>query len=409
MTLVPAPRRFFILFLTPFPPLPRFSNPSPFPGAGSNMKRITYSVVAFATLVAGCNSLALGSGIAQVSVIDRDTGAVLTPHYYHGEYWIAGRPGANYAVEIHNRMDERVLAVASVDGVNVISGETARWDQTGYVLRPDETYQITGWRKSDTEVAAFTFTESPNSYAELTGRPGNVGVIGVALFLERPASRERPAMRERPTPPVAIREFDQPEAPLSEVTAPAPTAPAAQDSTARAGNSATPGKPVPIAPPSSAPVPVRPTAGLSQSESALPRSGPAAPQPASPPQSMPAPPQTAAAASAPRAVTQPEPVSPRSASAALPRVVPQPEPVSPKLGTGHGDREYSFVTDTEFTRRQDHPNQVIRIRYDSFNNLVAMGIIPHPRPPVPTVNPFPGSTAQHYVPDPPTAGLDDLR
>jgi hypothetical protein len=67
------------------------------------------------------------------------------------------------------------------------------------------------------------------------------------------------------------------------------------------------------------------------------------------------------------------------------------------------------VTDTEFTRRQDHPNEVIRIRYDSFNNLVAMGIIPHPRPPVPTVNPFPGSTAQHYVPDPPTAGLDDLR
>ena len=352
------------------------------------MKRIVYSVVAFAALVAGCNSLALGGEIAQVRVIDRDTGAVLTPHYHHGEYWIAGRPGANYAVEIHNRMDERVLAVASVDGVNVISGDTAKWDQTGYVLRPDETYQITGWRKSDTEVAAFTFTESPNSYAELTGRPGNVGVIGVALFLERSASRERPALRARPTPPVAIREFDRPDAPPPEVTVPAPTAPAAQDSTARAGNSATPGEPAPIAPPDSAPVPAEPTTGL-------PPSGSAAPQSAS--------------ASSPPAVAQPGPVSPQSASAPLSRLVPRPEPVSPKLGTGHGDREYSFVTETEFTRRQDHPNELIRIRYDSFKNLVAMGIIPRPRQPVPTANPFPGSTAQHYVPDPPTAGLDDLR
>ena len=35
------------------------------------------------------------------------------------------------------------------------------------------------------EVAAFTFTDSPNSYAERTGRPANVGVIGVAVFRER--------------------------------------------------------------------------------------------------------------------------------------------------------------------------------------------------------------------------------
>jgi hypothetical protein len=372
--------------------------------------------MAFA-LLAGCNSLVLGGEIAQVSVIDRDTGAVLTPHYYHGEYWIAGRPGANYAVEIHNRMDEQVLAVASVDGVNVISGETAKWDQTGYVLRPDETYQITGWRKSDTEVAAFTFTESPNSYAELTGRPVNVGVIGVALFLERPAYRERPALRERPTPPVAIREFGEPDAPLSEatVTVPTATAPAGQDSAARAGNSATPAEPAPIAPPKSAPVPTQPTAGLPQSASAPPQSGSAAPQSASPPRSTPAPPQSVlpprSTSAAPLSASppQPTPAPSQSASASLPRAIAQPEPVSPKLGTGHGDREYSFVTETQFTRRQDRPNELIRIRYDSFNNLVAMGIIPHRRPQVPTVNPFPGSGAQHYVPDPPTAGLDDLR
>ena len=98
---------------------------------------------------------------------------------------MAGRPGARYAIEIRNRLGERLLAVTSVDGVNVVSGATAAWDQTGYVFGPGERYQITGWRKTDAEVAAFTFTDSPNSYAERTGRPANVGVIGVALFRER--------------------------------------------------------------------------------------------------------------------------------------------------------------------------------------------------------------------------------
>jgi len=282
------------------------------------MKRITPHFVALAALALSCNSLAIAA-IAQVTIIDRDTGAVLTPRYYHGEYWVAGRPGAHYALEIHNRLGERVLAVTSVDGVNVVSGESASWDQTGYVLDPEETCHITGWRKSDTEVAAFTFTDSSNSYAQLTGRPANVGVIGVAIF------------RERPAPRIATREFGESNAPPEE----APD-PAMRDSVARAGSSARSSEP----PPS---------------------------------------------------------------------LFTPPEPVSPKLGTGHGDREYSFVSHVDFTRRQDRPNEVIRIRYDSLNNLVAMGIIPSPRPHLPAVEPFPGSSVEHYVPDPPTAGLDDVR
>ena len=121
-------------------------------------------------------------------IVDRDSGAVLKPHFYRGEYWVAGTPGARYAIEIRNRLGERLLAVTSVDGVNVVSGATAAWDQAGYVFGPGERYQITGWRKSDARVAAFTFTDSSNSYAERTGRPANVGVIGVAIFRERPAA-----------------------------------------------------------------------------------------------------------------------------------------------------------------------------------------------------------------------------
>ena len=44
---------------------------------------------------------------------------------------------------------------------------------------------IEGWRKSLDDVATFYFTRLPDSYAARTGRPDNVGVIGVALFPER--------------------------------------------------------------------------------------------------------------------------------------------------------------------------------------------------------------------------------
>jgi hypothetical protein len=242
-------------------------------------------------------------GLAQIAVIDRETGVALSPHYYRGEYWIAGRPGATYSIEIHNRLGERLLAVTSVDGVNILSGETAAWDQAGYVFEPGERYQVTGWRKSDAEVAAFTFTESPNSYAERTGRPANVGVIGVALYRERqPQAWSQPRVSE--------------ERPSNRMDAPAVPAPAAP-----------------------------------------------------------------------------------AADASLP-AVPRAEP-APKLGTGHGEREYSYVGHTEFARLQPQPNEVIRIRYDSLDNLLAMGVIPRERPRPPAANPFPAAPTPGYVPDPP--------
>ncbi len=73
----------------------------------------------------------------------------------------------------------------------------------------------------------------------------------------------------------------------------------------------------------------------------------------------------------------------------------------PKLGTGHGARESSFVVNVEFERLQSQPNEIIRIRYDSLDNLVAMGIIERPHPVVPSADPFPGWSEPGYVPDPP--------
>ena len=132
--------------------------------------------------------------LADIHVVDRDSGATLPVYRHLGEYWVAGRPGARYAVSVRNATGARVLGVVSVDGVNVVSGETASWEQTGYVLSPWQAFDITGWRKSDAEVAAFHFTASQASYAARTGRPDQVGVIGVAVFREKLP----------PPPPVAM-------------------------------------------------------------------------------------------------------------------------------------------------------------------------------------------------------------
>ena len=298
------------------------------------MKRKVFFGV-LAAVAASCEAVAVGGvpvgGIAQVAIVDRNSGIELVPHYYRGEYWVAGTPGATYGIVIRNRLGERLLAVTSVDGINVISGATAAWNQTGYVFDPNQGYEITGWRKSDSEVAAFTFTASPNSYAERTGRPANVGVIGVALFREQ-----------------------QPQAAYAE------------------------GTPVPAPAPVPSPTSAAESAGASASASA------AAPAPSGgiAARAAPSPPSTS---------TQPLPRS----------YAPSVQANAPKLGTGHGERQFSYVNHTDFMRMQPEPNEVIRIRYDSFDNLVAMGIIEQPRPAAPTANPFPGSPAQRYVPDPP--------
>jgi len=265
--------------------------------------------------------------LADVTIVDRDTGATLPVHYAKGEYWVAGRPGARYAVTVHNRSGGRVLAVPSVDGINVLSGETAAWDQRGYVFSPYERYEITGWRKSSSEVAAFEFSSIANSYANRTGRPAHVGVIGVALFRERPPV---PSPSVTPEPHRERREN---------------------------GNN---------------------LGGLRED---LGRMLPSAPAPA--------------AAAAPPSEAE---SSARSQSAdSVAKAAPAP---SARLGTAHGQRETSVVSHTTFTRLQDQPNEIISIRYDSRENLIASGVIRAPiaRPHVPRA--FPQSDNFSYVPDP---------
>lgn len=159
-------------------------------------------LAALVALLAASAAPAHVGSLIDVAVISRATGQRLPVWNHQGQLYVAGTPGEKYSVLVSNRRRERVLAVVSVDGINVITGETAAPGQSGYVLEPRGRVDIHGWRKSLAEVAAFVFTALPESYAARTGRPGSVGVIGVAVFREaRPARIQQPAPMARSDAP----------------------------------------------------------------------------------------------------------------------------------------------------------------------------------------------------------------
>jgi hypothetical protein len=145
-----------------------------------------FALAALAAALTGCASAptATAGSLVDVAVIDRTTGQRIAVHRHRGKHYVAGTPGRKYSVFVANRTSARVMAVVSVDGINVVTGETAAASQSGYVLAPHQSFEVNGWRKSMSEVAAFYFTALPDSYAARTDRPDNVGVIGVAVFRE---------------------------------------------------------------------------------------------------------------------------------------------------------------------------------------------------------------------------------
>ena len=276
--------------------------------------------------------------LVQVDVYDRASGMALPVYASTGRNYIVGTPGHEYGVRIRNCTNARVLVVTSVDGVNVISGDTAAPSQSGYVLEPWGYVVITGWRKSMDRTAAFYFTDLGDSYAARTGRPQNVGVVGVAVFQEKlqPIAWDDSKRRWGVAGTV-----DEPSAAEARATAEARAAAPSQARQEAAADSGVPSAP------------------------ATPRA------------------RADVAANEPRA---------KDALEAAPKSLG-------KLGTGHGRSEDSHVTSVAFERATDSPAETVAVQYDRRENLVVMGVLPPPtyaRRQQP--DPFPG--ALRFTPDP---------
>lgn len=315
------------------------------------VQRRTILLTAIGLLAAAATARAAPQSV-ELTLVDRETGQPLKIWRHLGRLFVAGETGARYSLRVTNHTQNRVLVVLSVDGVNVLNGDTADYDQTGYVFNPRQSYDVPGWRKSDTEVADFTFAPLPQSYAAQTGRPNDVGVIGMAVFNEKVVEQTYAAPPTLPLPPVPNP------APGSTGLHTIVRSPAAT-------------------PPPDIPTPVLPLPAVRHPQ----------PEAIGPP--LPAPPAP--------------PAPPASRLAAIPNRLAErtgPGPVDEKLGTAHGAREWSVVYNVTFVRATPYPQTVQQIEYDTFDHLVASGVIP--RNTVYRPRPFPAeSEAPRYVPDPP--------
>jgi hypothetical protein len=170
---------------------------------GDDMKALRMAAAAALVIAAASGPAEAIGNLADLTILDRSTGRELPVYWHEGRAYVVGRPGNEYQVTVKNRRGDDLLAVVSVDGVNVMDGQTASPSQAGYIVSPWRRVDIRGWRKSMSEIAAFYFTSLGDSYAARTDRPQNVGVIGVALF-ERKRSQPRfeeavpPASSEAP-------------------------------------------------------------------------------------------------------------------------------------------------------------------------------------------------------------------
>lgn len=130
----------------------------------------------------------MNTNIQNVGVDILVNGNTCKIYKHDGRLYIEAKEGSEYEIQIKNDWYNRILATSSVDGLNVLSGESASTKDSGYVIDRNSNLRIKGFRYSDDKVAAFTFAKKSKgtSYAASKGEEAlkNVGVISVACFHE---------------------------------------------------------------------------------------------------------------------------------------------------------------------------------------------------------------------------------
>lgn len=131
----------------------------------------------------GDSGFSVMDGAVTVRLLD-ENGRPLPSFEVASRDYVVGEHGEAYSIEVRNHTNDRIEAVATVDGLDVVDGEEGSFMKRGYVIGPFDSVRIDGFRRSTDTVAAFRFGSVRDSYAGRKGKARNVGVIGVALFHE---------------------------------------------------------------------------------------------------------------------------------------------------------------------------------------------------------------------------------
>ncbi len=112
-------------------------------------------------------------------------GRPIQEYWHQGQLFVEGRHNSEYTLRVRNNSNRRAVAVMSVDGLSVMSGQTASRSDSGYVISAHSYVDVPGWRLDDRDVAHFYFGSLPEAYASRMGKPQNIGVIGAAFYYEK--------------------------------------------------------------------------------------------------------------------------------------------------------------------------------------------------------------------------------
>ncbi len=294
--------------------------------------------MSFCLLAAGHAAAHSASGGGYSLRLEGEGGGALPTYQHGGVTYVQGEYGQRYNLRISNSTGQRVEAVVTVDGRDVLTGDNGDFvRQRGYIVPAWGSVVIEGFRQNYSDVAAFRFTSPGDSYSARRGTPQNVGVVGVAIF------------RERSRPPVAQR--------------PKIATPRADDREAS-------------------------RRGGADSDVADARGAPKAraPEPSA------APPRSGAGTAAGEAP---------SGGRAYDYYEDAPREERNNIGTQYGETRFSPVTEVQFVRaRADRPDRVLTAYYDDARGLASRGIPVRPHPWHAGPAPFPEND-RRFAPPPP--------
>ena len=121
-----------------------------------------------------------------VSMHVQVNGRACKEYTHKGMSFIEARHGTNYTVKIKNDNPYRVMAVLSVDGLDVVTGKPAEETNTGYIIDAYSSLDVKGYRISDDNSASFIFTSKGKSYVQQAkSNATNAGVIGLRTYKEK--------------------------------------------------------------------------------------------------------------------------------------------------------------------------------------------------------------------------------
>lgn len=285
----------------------------------------------------------------------RDNGETLPTYALKDRFYVQGNANERYIIRITNPTANRIEAVVSVDGLDVVDGENGDLRKRGYVVPPYGETRIEGFRTSSSDVATFRFSAVSDSYAGKKGKARNVGVIAVALFEEQ--------AQQIIAPEVIEPNYRQPYDYEDDVDV------SAAESRGRDRTKS-------VARVDKAPS----TGSVSASR----------PAPASPPRGG------YGGATAQRKSFDVDGDSAADEAEAMPSRNYERQQSRPGLGTEFGEQRTSAATFTKFVRAQGRPIAIAELRYNDAPGLTALGILVSPLPDEgeimtrETADPFPG-------------------